>query len=418
MENKDKIIQNLLTKWVSRIIDKENLEKKLKSWKKLKIKFWIDPTWTQVHIWHAVPILKLREFQKLWHEVIILIWDSTAQVWDTSDKNAERPMLQREETRKNAEDYINQFAKIIDVSNVRVYYNSEGLDKVNFNWVWELAKLFSVAEMLDRDNFSKRYKEWVRISLQEFLYPIMQWYDSYCLEADVELGWNDQYFNLLAWRKIQEALWQEKQDIMMFNLIEWTDGRKMSKTYGNFIWLNFSAPEMFVKLMEINDDLIMKYFEHCTSLYMDEIKVYEDRLKSGENPRNVKIDLAIEIISIYHWREKALEAREYFEKTISEWIVPDEKDIEKIDIEVNNPSPALPLNIMEGSEFEIPLVTLLVKAWMVNNSTEARNSLSGNAVKVNNEVQTEPKFMIKLDKESYVLLQVWKKKFRMVKGKS
>lgn len=403
MENKDKIIQNLLTKWVSRIIDKENLEKKLRSWKKLKIKFWIDPTWTQVHIWHAVPILKLREFQKLWHEVIILIWDSTAQVWDTSDKNAERPMLQREETRKNAQDYINQFWKILDINNVRVYYNSEGLDKVNFNWVWELAKLFSVAEMLDRDNFSKRYKEWVRISLQEFLYPIMQWYDSYCLEADVELGWNDQYFNLLAWRKIQEALWQEKQDIMMFNLIEWTDGRKMSKTYGNFIWLNFSANEMFVKLMEVNDDLIMKYFEHCTGLYMDEIKVYEDRLKSGENPRNVKIDLAIEIISIYHSREKALEAKEYFEKTISEWIVPDEKDIEKMDIETEN--------------WEIPLVTLLVKTWMVNNSTEARNSLSGNAVKVNNETQIEPKFMIKLDKKSYVLLQVWKKKFRMVRGK-
>lgn len=401
MENKDKIIKNLLEKWVSRIIDKESLEKKLKSGKKLKVKFWIDPTGTQVHIWHAVPILKLREFQKLWHEIIILIWDSTAQVGDTSDKNAERPMLKREETRKNAENYVNQFAKIIDINNVRIYYNSEGLDKVNFNWVGELAKLFSVAEMLDRDNFSKRFKEWVRISLQEFLYPIMQWYDSYCLEADVELWGNDQYFNLLAGRKIQEALGQEKQDIMMFNLIEGTDWRKMSKTYGNFIWLNFSANDMFVKLMEINDDLIMKYFEHCTGLYMDEIEVYKKRLESWENPRNVKIDLAKEIVKLYHGEQASIEAHAYFERVLKEWIVPDEKDIEKIDI--------------ESETWELPLVTALVKSGMCNNSSEARNALSGNSVKVNNEVQSDPKFMIKLDKKNYILLQVGKKKFKMVR---
>lgn len=401
MENKDKIIKNLLEKWVSRIIDRENLEKKLKSGKKLKVKFWIDPTGTQVHIGHAVPILKLREFQKLWHEIIILIWDSTAQVGDTSDKNAERPMLKREETRKNAENYVNQFAKIIDINNVRIYYNSEWLDKVNFNWVGELAKLFSVAEMLDRDNFSKRFKEWVRISLQEFLYPIMQWYDSYCLEADVELWGNDQYFNLLAGRKIQEALGQEKQDIMMFNLIEGTDWRKMSKTYGNFIWLNFSANDMFVKLMEINDDLIMKYFEHCTGLYMDEIEVYKKRLESWENPRNVKIDLAKEIVKLYHWEQASIEAHAYFERVLKEWIVPDEKDIEKMDI--------------DSETWELPLVTILVKSGMCNNSSEARNALSGNSVKVNNEVQSDPKFMIKLDKKNYTLLQVGKKKFKMVR---
>lgn len=404
MENKDKIIENLLTKWVSTIIDKESLKKRLSSWKVLRIKFWIDPTWTQVHIWHAVPILKLREFQKLWHQVVIIIWDSTAQVWDTSDKNAERPMLTREETRENAKDYLSQFWKILDLDKVEVRFNSEWLDSVNFNWVWELAKNFSVAEMLDRDNFSKRYKEWVRISLQEFLYPIMQWYDSIWMKADVELWWNDQYFNLLAWRTLQEAYWLEKQDIMTFNLIEWTDWRKMSKTYKNFVWLNEEANSMFVKIMEINDELILKYFEHCTTLYFDEIKVYEDRLKSWENPRNIKMDLAIEIVSIYHSREKALEAKAYFEKTISEWIIPDEKDIEKVDIEMETD--------------EIPLVTLLVKAWMVNNSTESRNSLSWNSVKVNNEIQSDPKFMLKLDKNNYTLLQVWRKKFKMVKRKS
>lgn len=401
MENRDRIIKNLLEKWVSRIIDKENLEKKLKSKKTLRIKFGIDPTWTTVHIWHAVPILKLREFQKLWHKVIIIIWDATAQVWDTSDKNAERPMLTREQTLDNAKDYLNQFSKILDISKVEIRFNSEWMDKTNFNYVWELAKNFSVAEMLDRDNFSKRYNEWIRISLQEFLYPIMQWYDSVMINADVELGWNDQYFNLLAWRRLQEAHSQEKQDIMMFNLIEWTDWRKMSKTYWNFIWLNFSANDMFVKIMEINDELILTYFEHCTSLYMDEIEPFKARLESWENPRNVKIDLAKEIVKLYHWEQASIDAHNYFERVLKEWIVPDEKDIEKMEVETEN--------------WELPLVTLLVKTQMTNNSTEARNSLSGNSVKVNNEIQTDPKFMVKLDKQNYVLLQVWKKKFKMVK---
>lgn len=400
MENKDKIIQNLLEKWVSKVIEKDNLEKKLKSGQTLRIKFGIDPTGTQVHIWHAVPILKLKEFQKLGHQVVIVIGDATAQVWDTSDKTAERPMLTREETLANAKDYLMQFGKILDINKVEVRFNSEWMDKTSFNSVWELAKNFSVAEMLDRDNFSKRYKEWVRISLQEFLYPVMQWYDSVMLKADVELGWNDQYFNLLAGRKLQEAFWQEKQNIITFDLIEGTDGRKMSKTYKNFVGLNFSANEMFVKIMEIWDELIIKYFESCTSLYFDEIELYKKRLESGENPRNIKIELAKEIVTLYHWETWALEGEAYFEKVLKEWLVPDEKDIEKVEL--------------ESDTWDLPLVTVLVKTWLCNNSSEARNALSGNSVKVNNEVQSDPKFMIQLWGE-YQLLQVWKKKFKMVK---
>ncbi len=401
MINKDEIIKNLLEKWVSNVIDKANLEKKLKSWKILRVKFGIDPTWSQIHIWHAVPILKLREFQKLWHQIVLIIWDATAQVWDTSDKTAERPMLTRQETLNNAKDYLSQFWKILDIDKVEVRFNSEWMDKTNFNYVWELAKNFSVAEMLDRDNFSKRYKEWVRISLQEFLYPIMQWYDSVMINADVELGWNDQYFNLLAWRRLQESLWQEKQDVMTFSLIEWTDWRKMSKTYKNFVWLNFSANEMFVKIMEIWDDLIIKYFESCTSLYFSEIKKFQDRLESWENPRNIKIELAKEIVKLYHSIEDAENALLYFEKVLKDWLVPDEKDINKIDIESENNT--------------LPLVSVLVKSWLCNNSSSARDALSANTVKVNNEIQSNPKFEIILDKTNYTLLQVWKKKFVMVR---
>jgi len=399
--DKNKIILNLLNKWVSNIINKENLEKKLKSWKVLRIKFWIDPTWSQVHIGHAVPILKLREFQKLWHQVVLIIWDATAQIWDTSDKTSERPMLTRDETRQNAKDYLNQFSKILDIDKVEVRYNSEWMDKTSFNTVWELAKNFSVAEMLDRDNFSKRYKKWVRISLQEFLYPIMQWYDSVMVNADVEIGWNDQYFNLLAWRTLQGAFSKEKQDIMTFNLIEWTDGRKMSKTYNNFIWLDFDANTMFVKIMEIKDELIIKYFEHCTTLYLDEVEEYKKRLESWVSPRDVKIELAKEIVKLYHWEKKATEAHNYFEKVLKDWLVPDEKDIEKIELE----------------EDSLPLVTLIRVAWMVNNSTEARNALSSNWVKVNNKIENDPKTIIELSKDKYVLLQVWKKKFKMIKRK-
>lgn len=401
MENKEKIIKNLLEKWVSRVIDRENLEKKLASGKTLRIKFGIDPTWTTVHIWHAVPILKLREFQKLGHQIVIIIWDATAQVGDTSDKNAERPMLTREQTIANAKDYLYQFGKILDIDKVEVRFNSEWMDKTNFNYVWELAKNFSVAEMLDRDNFSKRYKEWVRISLQEFLYPIMQGYDSVMINADVELGWNDQYFNLLAWRRLQEAHNQEKQDIMMFNLIEWTDWRKMSKTFFNFVGLNYSANDMFVKIMEIDDSLILKYFEHCTPLYLEDIKIFEERLNFWENPRNIKLDLAIEIVKLYHWEELAQEAKIYFERVLKEWIVPDEKDIEKCEFELET----------------IMLSTALREAKLVSNSSEARDAISGWAVKVDNEIVKDLKLELNLSFDKYILLQVWKKKFRMIKQK-
>lgn len=401
MQNKQEIIKNLLEKWVSRVIERTSLEKKLASGKTLRIKFGIDPTGATVHIGHAVPILKLREFQKLWHQVVIIIWDSTAQVWDTSDKEAERPMLTREETRKNADNYLNQFAKILDIDKVEIRYNSEWMDKINFNMVGELAKNFSVAEMLDRDNFSKRYKWWVRISLQEFLYPIMQGYDSIAVDADVELGWNDQYFNLLAGRTLQEAYGKEKQDIMMFNLIEGTDWRKMSKSYKNFIGLDETANSMFVKIMEIKDELIIKYFVHCTTLSFDEIKPYEARLATDENPRNIKLDLAHEVIKLYHSEEAAIEAKAYFEKVLSEWMIPDEKDIEKLEFESET----------------IMLSTALREAKLVSNSSEARDAITSGWAKVNSEVIKDLKYELKLSKIEYTLLQVGKKKFRMIKQK-
>lgn len=394
----DKKIKNLLEKWVSNIIEKEELIKKLNSGKKLRIKFGIDPTWAQVHIGHAVLILKLKQFQDLGHQIVLIIWDATAQVGDTSDKTAERPMLQREETRKNAENYLNLFSKILDLDKLEVHYNSEWMDKINFCAAWELAKNFSVAEMLDRDNFSKRYKEWTRISLQEFLYPVMQWYDSIAIKADVELGWNDQYFNLLAWRKLQDAFGQPKQDVLTMNLIEWPDGRKMSKTYKNYIALNDNPNDMFVKLMEVNDDLIIKYFEHCTLLDLEDIEPYAARLKSGENPRNIKLELATIITKMYHSDIDAENAKEFFLNSISAWARPKDEDIETV--------------VLENSEYE--LVNLIKELKLFWTTWEVRDAISWGWIKVNEEVKNDLKEIIKLDKETKTLVQAWRKKFKNV----
>ncbi len=298
-------IQNLLTKGVSNIIDRENLEKKLESGEKLTIKFGIDPTAAKVHIGHMVPFLKLKEFQKMGHKIVLLFGDATAQVGDTSDKDAERPMLTRDETRTNAKAFLQKFSKVIDTDKIEIYYNSEGLDAVNFAGVGELAKNFSVAEMLDRDNFSKRYKGGKRISLQEFLYPIMQGYDSVCIArkygaCDLELGGNDQYFNLLAGRRIMDSFNLPKQDIMTFNLLLGTDGEKMSKTKPNCILIDEAPQSMYQKLINVKDDMIIHYFELATDATLEEIEAIRSRLANGEHPNNIKKELAQRIVTMYH----------------------------------------------------------------------------------------------------------------------
>ncbi len=393
---------NLLKKWVARIIDEKHLLQNLESGKKLRIKFGIDPTAPIVHIGHAVPILKLREFQKLWHEVILLIGDATAQVGDSSDKDAERPMLQREETQKNAEKYLSLFGKILDLAKVHVYYNSEWLDAVNFCGVGELAKHFSVAEMLDRDNFSKRFKWGVRISLQEFLYPIMQGYDSVAIarkygSCDVEIGGNDQYFNLLAGRTIMEAHGMEKQDILITPLIMGTDGQKMSKTKGNYISLDMSANDMFVKIMEIPDEQIIPYFESCTTCDLEEIEWERKNLELGNHPRDAKLRLAEKIVWLYHDQDTVLRSRAYFQTAIQTWGKPKDEDVMMY--------PCVP--------WEIPLVTLIREIGMVGNSTEARNAITGGGVKVDEVIVFDVKatLIISSDKK---LIQVGKKKFGYV----
>lgn len=312
------VFSTLLSKGVSRIIDQKHLEARLEKGDILRVKFGIDPTGTIVHLGHMVPILKLRAFQDLGHQIVLIIGDATAQVGDTSDKDGERPMLTREQTLQNASNWLGLFGKVLDISKVEVRYNSEWMDSTNFNAVGELAKNFSVAEMLDRDNFSKRFKGGVRISLQEFLYPIMQGWDSVQIRADVELGGNDQYFNLLAGRTLQEAHGQPKQDVMTFDLLIGPDGKKMSKTGGNCIAVDMPANDMFVKLMEVKDELILDYFRLATLMTNDEVSHIEQRLKKGEHPKNIKLELAKSVVTLYHGTSLAQEATKYFEKVLTE----------------------------------------------------------------------------------------------------
>ncbi|MBX9809512.1 tyrosine--tRNA ligase [Candidatus Gracilibacteria bacterium] len=380
-------IHNLLHKGVSNVIDRANLEKRLLAGEKLVVKFGIDPTAAKVHLGHMVPFLKLKEFQELGHTIVLLFGDATAQVGDTSDKDSERPMLTRDETRKNCEVFLQKFSKIIDVSRINVYYNSEGLDAVNFAGVGELAKNFSVAEMLDRDNFSKRYKEGKRISLQEFLYPIMQGYDSVAIarkygSCDLELGGNDQYFNLLAGRTLMHAFGLPKQDIMTFDLLVGTDGKKMSKTSPNCILIDDTPFDMYQKLINVDDGLIVHYFTFATDMTIEEVKGIEDRLLSGEHPNILKKELADYVVTMYHGKPY------------------DANDVSNIEV-VHLEKP------------EINLSDLLKEIGFCSTSGDVRNALGGNSVRVNGEVITDPKYLVTLSSDA-TLVEMGKKKAKRV----
>jgi tyrosyl-tRNA synthetase len=377
------VIYNLLTKSVSRVIDRENLEKRLLAGEKLVVKLGIDPVASKIHLGHMIPFLKLKQFQELGHTVVLLFGDATAQVWDTSDKDAERPMLTREETRKHCEAFLQKFWRVVDLSKLNIYYNSEGLDAVNFAGVGELAKNFSVAEMLDRDNFSRRYKEGKRISLQEFLYPIMQGYDSVAIArkygaCDVELGGNDQYFNLLAGRTLMEAHWLPKQDIMTFHLLIGTDGKKMSKSAPNCILIDDTPFDMYQKLMNVRDDLILHYFELATDMDLDEVEAVKKRLEAGEHPNLIKEELAQRIITLYHGKPY------------------DPKDVTNLE------------SVHVGVE-KMLLGELLKHIWFCATSGDVRNALSGNSVRIDGEVLTDPKMEI-LFQEKGILIEMGKKK--------
>lgn len=307
-------IEALLSRGVEEVIIQTDLQKALEQGKKLRVKFGIDPTGDKIHIGHAVVYWKLRAFQELGHQVIILIGDYTAMIGDTSDKSAERQQLTRDAVRANMKHYLKQIGQIVDLEKAEIRYNSEWLKKLEFVDVVELASEFKVAQMLERDNFRERYEAQKPIGLQEFLYPVMQGYDSVALRADVELGGHDQLFNMLAGRTLQKRAGQKSQAVMATELLKGADGQKMSKTQPNCVFITDAPKDMYGKLMAIDDELIPHYFRLATEVPLDVIETVERDMAAGANPRDTKASLAREIVARYYGEKQAQAAEDDWNK--------------------------------------------------------------------------------------------------------
>jgi tyrosyl-tRNA synthetase len=391
MENNSKKIEELLTRGVDEIIEKESLLKKLNSGKKLRVKLGIDPTSPNIHIGRAIPLFKLRDFQDLGHKVVFIIGDFTGVIGDTSDKESERPMLEKKQVQGNMKNYIKQAEKIINIKKCEIHYNSKWLGKLNYHEIGRQADIFSLNEFASRENIKKRMDAGKRVSLRELFYPLMQGYDSVAVKADVELGGTDQRFNLLAGREIQRHYGQEPQDIITNPLIEGLDGRKMSSSWGNTINLLDPANEMYGKVMSLKDELIIKYFILTTRLDLQEIEKYREEIKNGVNPRDIKAKLAKEIVKIYHGEKEAENAEKEFDKIFRNKEMPTE--IEEIRI----------------AEAKMPILDLLVKVKIAVSKGEARRLVEQNAVKIDEKVENDWQKEIEIKKG--MVVQSGKRKF-------
>jgi tyrosyl-tRNA synthetase len=371
----DKKIDEILSRGVEELIDRKELEQKLKSGKQLRIKLGIDPTSPNIHIGRAVPLLKLKDFQDLGHKIVFIIGDFTGVIGDTSDKESERPMLTDEQVKKNMKNYIEQAGKILNIDECEIHYNSSWLSKLDYKQICTQANVFSLSDFISRDNIRKRLDQGKRISLRELMYPLMQGYDSVEIKADVEIGGTDQKFNLLAGRELQRHYGQTPQDILTNPLIEGLDGRKMSSSWGNSVNLLDSPNDMYGKIMSLRDEFVIKYFILTTRVELDLINEYQKQLADGTNPKEIKMKLAYEIVRFYHSDDEALRAEEYFVNTFSKKETPTE--MEKF----------------KPNEYDI--ISVLVDSELSPSKSEARRILEQGGVKVDGQVVNDSKFILK-----------------------
>src|SRR5260221_7473202 len=312
-------IQEVVTRGVTNIIPNKNkLEELLKSDKKLNVYLGIDPTATHIHLGNAVALRKLQQFVELGHDVTFLIGDFTALIGDTSDKKTERPVLTYEEIQENFKNYKEQASKVLDFSKVKIRNNSEWLKKLTYEENIKLAQHFSFGDIASRELIAKRLKEGKHVGLHEALYPVMQGYDSYFMDTDIQIGGADQTFNMQAGRILQKDLRNKESFVLVTGYLEGTDGRKMSKSWGNAIWLDDTASDIFGKVMSVRDDLIHAYLTLATNLDEKEIEEKEKRLKNGENPSLIKKELAFQIVKELHSEKDAKEAQEKFSLTFQD----------------------------------------------------------------------------------------------------
>ena len=390
----------LIRRGAEEIIPEEELINKLEASKKndtpLIVKLGCDPSRPDLHVGHGVVLRKLRHFQDLGHQVVLIIGDFTAMIGDPSGRNKTRPNLSLDEAKANADSYIEQSKVILDVESLKISYNSEWLNAMNFSDVIGLSSKYTVARMLERDDFTKRYQAETPISLHEFLYPLAQGMDSVQLKADVELGGTDQKFNLLVGRDLQREYGQQPQCIVTLPLLEGTDGvEKMSKSYGNDIGLLDPPEEKYGKIMSISDEMIAKYFRLAADADDEKVAAVEERLADDKtNPRDVKRELGRAVVELYHGTDAAQKAEQHFDKIIVQKDIPDEMD----EVEL---------------EEETSLVDVIAKAGLTKSKGEARRLIKQNAVKLDGAVCNNIEHILTAGEE--LVIKVGKRRFIKVK---
>lgn len=380
------------------ILLEDELLEKLKTGKPLKIKAGFDPTAPDLHLGHTVLINKLRQFQQLGHEVIFLIGDFTGMIGDPTGKNVTRKPLTKADVLANAETYKEQVFKILDPSKTTVAFNSTWMEKLGSAGMLKLASRQTVARMMERDDFKKRYANGQAIAIHEFMYPLVQGWDSVALEADVELGGTDQKFNLLMGRELQKSEGQRPQTVLMMPLLEGLDGvQKMSKSLGNYIGITDSPTEMFGKIMSISDQLMWRYYELLSFKPLAEIDGYKANMAAGANPRDIKIDLAKELIARFHNDDAAQAAHQEFINRFQKGAMPDD----------------IPEKVISITTTEIAIANLLKNVGLVVSTSEAMRMIKQGAVKIDGEKVPHAKVQIALGSEA--IYQVGKRKFAKVK---
>ena len=384
----------LIKRGSDEILTESDLKKKLDSGKKLIVKAGFDPTAPDLHLGHTVLLNKLRHFQDLGHKVIFLIGDFTGRIGDPSGTNKTRPIVDSDSLIENAKTYKNQVFKILKEDLTEVRFNSEWCDKLGADGLIKLASKYNVARMLERDDFNKRFSSNKTIAIHEFLYPLVQGYDSVALEADVECGGTDQKFNLLVGRELQRDYEQEPQVVITVPILEGLDGvKKMSKSLDNYIAIDEEPDEMFGKIMSISDELMWRWFELLSFIPEEDIAKLKDEMKKGKNPRDIKFILAEELVDRFHKEGEGKKSKEIFLNRFQKGNIPDE--IESVKVDIKNDS--------------ILLVNLLKDTNMISSISEGNRLITQGGIKINSEKVEDPK--LEVSKGSEGIYQVGKRKF-------
>jgi tyrosyl-tRNA synthetase len=403
MTKKEKI-KEILSRGVEQVVDQKHLEERLLSGEVINVKHGVDPTGPRIHLGRAAQLLKLRDFQEMGHKITLIIGDFTAQIGDASDKTAMRQPISEEKVKENMVDYLPQIGRVLDLEKTKIYYNSEWLSRLTVKNLFLIAQNFTAQQMIQRRNFKERWEQEKPIGFHELLYPMFQGYDSVAIRSDLELGGYDQLFNLQTGRTVQKFFGQKPQDIMAMKMICGLDGRKMSTSWGNVINIADGAQQMYGLVMSMRDEMMFDYFELCTRVPMERVLELKKDCESGKaNPRDIKKELAGEIVSIFHGKEEAVSAGKEFENIFKEKGLPSE------------------IVQTEIKEEELGILDLLVALKLAGSKSDAKRLVSQKGVRMGfgeGELEVKDDWQEKISAEEGLIVQVGKRKFAQVKRKN